>query len=701
MCGAALRAVLESFPIHSMSLLLVLATLLPQEPVEATSPRPGPLQQPVELINPSPVAREGLVFCSVPFARGVLRSHLADSAIAVVVGLPSGAVRAPARPLMRWPDGSLALIQVQVHCAFKAAERLPATVEPVLDEAGVACAAPARDHDPAVLLPLPLWTEVVDPWNRTYRSQLVPDETAGPGGVVFDTGLVRLQRFRSQHLGVDDAVKGHAFLDLTALLMTFDGGRNAELTLVLDNREPLAGPLGPVRFRGFRLITSQDDLRFLPAYAVENLLPPPRPRSEGGFVQWLLAPGDAHYLADGSAKAFRLQLFQDGEDVDAAAREAASWAHARLWGCCDLDAVRHTRVFGPHGGPAPKQESDSGTASAQLATWRRTARFGPYGSFGDPQEVGLRAAPRHGDSMLHNVLRWRSPELLVAAEGMVLQQGLRPSGGRPERTPADTAAYRQGLPQLARRAPHGFVPHDYEHVSAHLLFDYYWLCGDEWAREELARLGRSIVGLLASARFRTSRGEGNCLEAGVLCARATGDVELVTTLDTHARTVLLPLLDRLDQGVAVVQPPHLGVLDGKAPFDAPWQMAQLVRGLTALAAAGGSEDLNLTAVQVAHAMATSGWVDGAGPKTFVGVGAGGRYSMAALPVDRAGRDRITLGAFVLAAELATDATTDARLRECGRFVLDRDLSPDAGLAAQLSAAANPWLQIALDRRAEN
>ena len=681
--------------------MLALATLLPQVPAEAAAPPAGPLRQIVELVNPSPVARRAVVMCSVPFARGLLRARPADRVIAVAVDLPSGRVQAPARPLLRWPDGSLALLQVHVDCELAAYQRVQAAVEPLIGADGEVRAAAVLGHDLGLELPLALWTEVFDPWDRKYRGELVPDESVGPGGVVFDTGAVRLQRFRSEHLGVAADVKGHAFLDLSASLLTFAGERRAELTLVLDNREPLGGPLGPVRFRGFRLMTSDDRLRFLPAFAIENLLPRPRPRRDGGFVQWLLSPGDGHYLGDGTAKAFRLHLFQAGDDVDDAAREAASWAHARLWGSCDLDAVRRSGVFGTHGGPAPRQANDFGSASRRLAIWRRTARFGPYGSFGDPQEVALRAAPRHGDSMLHNALRWRSPELLYAAEGMVLQQGLRPSGGRLERAPADTSAYRQGLPQLARRAPHGFVPHDYEHVSAHLLFDYYWLCGDDWAQQELARLGQSIVRLLATASFRTSRGEGHCLEAGVLCARATGDAELSAMLEEHARSVLLPLLDRLDEGVALAQPPHAGVLDGKTPFDAPWQMAQLVRGLAAVAAASGSEDLRAAAVRIAHAMGHNGWVEGVGPKTFVGTGGPGRYSMAALSVDRAGRDRITIGAFVLAAELAHDPTTAARLRECGRFLLDRELRPNAGLPERLSAAANPWLQIALDRGSDN
>ena len=53
-------------------------------------------------------------------------------------------------------------------------------------------------------------------------------------------------------------------------------------------------------------------LRFLPLFAAENALPAPEPQPDGGFRQWLLPPGNGHYLGDGTAKAFRVQLFGDG-----------------------------------------------------------------------------------------------------------------------------------------------------------------------------------------------------------------------------------------------------------------------------------------------------------------------------------------------------------------------------------------------------
>ena len=49
----------------------------------------------------------------------------------------------------------------------------------------------------------------------------------------------------------------------------------------------------------------------------------------------------------------------------------------------------------------------------------------------------------------------------------------------------------------------------------------------------------------------------------------------------------------------------------------------------------------------------------------------------------------------------TEWNAEARLQGRADFVLLRDLRPDAERAARLSAAANPWLQIVLDRRKTN
>ncbi len=668
----------------------------------------------VDLVDPAPVARHGAVLASVPFARGELKlpagavARTTELAVTVTVAgreaTPSAAVSAATSAsgltLMQWPDGSVALLQVAIAVPIAARSTARVVVVPVVRD-GVAVPFVARGPAapvPALLSAPPLWTELLDPWGRVFRADLEPDLTAGPGGVLADVGQFCVRRYRSSHRAVGGDAAGRPWLDLRAYLLTFAGERRAELTLVLDNQEPLAGPVGPSRFLGFRLCTGDDALRFLPEFAGENLLPPPAPRVGGGHVQWLLAPAVDHYLGDGTAKVVRLHLFADGAEVDDAAREVAAWAPLRSVGFADLEQVRRARAFGGLGGPAPRRDGDLGSAGRQIDLWSRGLFAGPYSGFGDPEDAAAAGTVRQGDSLLHNVLRWRSSELLSVAEGMVLQHGLRPTGGRAARLPPDTAAYRAGLPPLAIAAPHGFPPIDYEHCSVHLLFDYYWLTGDAWARDELARVGRSIRAMLTAVPFRTARGEGCCLAAGAACARATGDRALLEWLVEHAVTRIAPSLAPAGSPVALAQPPHPAILGGDTRFDAPAQMALLIRGLAALHAATDDARLLPLVARVADAMAGSAWLEGEGPKTFVSSDDAGRYSMAASPEDRSGQDRMVIGALVLAAELADDPAAAARLHGRAEFLFDRELPVDAGLPERLRAAANPWLQVALDRR---
>jgi len=675
-----------------VGVLAPLFALLPQQP-----------GVPVDLVNPATVARTGTVLASLPLPRGALRGGAPGALLAVDVaaerdGKMVTVDTAPAVPLLRWPDGSIALLQaaLAVPVAPRATVRVVAT--PRVGADGAAAPLLATAHRALLPWPLPLWTELLDPWGRVYRADLVPDPTAGPDGVLLDCGRARIVRFRSPHRVVGGDFAGRPLLDLRAYLLTFDGERRAELTLVLDGQEPSAGPLGPVRIGGFRMCTGDDALRFVPAFAGENWLPPPRRRPDGGCVQWLLVPEQDLYLGDGTAKVFRLHLFADGPDVDAGQRDAAAWAPLRTVAFADLDRVRSSRCFGACGGPAPRNNGDLGDAGRQLELWRLGTVFAPWSGFGDPEDARRSGLLRQGDSLLHNVLRWRSPALLDAAEGMVLQHGLRPSGGRAVRLPADTAPLRQGLPQRAIEAPHGWWPIDYEHCSAHLLFEYYWLTGDPWARDELARVGRSVVAMLAAVPFMTSRGEGSCLLAGTLCARATGDAALLARLVDHALQRITPSLAPPESAAALPQPAHPLVLGGDTAFDAPSQMAQLVRGLAALHLATDDARLLPLIARVADAMAGAAWLEGQGPKTFVSSEDVGRYTMAASPEDRSGADRTVIGALVLAAELAGDPATAVRLNGRADFLLDRDLPADAGLPARLQAAANPWLQIAFDRR---
>ncbi len=694
-----------------MPRLLAAAILLCAPQVSAQSEAPAGVR--VRVANAAGAAQSRVVTAAVPLPRGALRLEGAQSLVAITAReVEDGGVQEPPQqaaegaalhgvgvPTLRWPDGSVALLSAQWHATVqKGSVRLFDVAVARKDGALAAPFAPAP-HRPLVPDALPLHTELVDPWGRVLRAELVPDPAAGEGGIELDTGLVRVRRFRSTHRLQDGPDAGRPLLDLRAWLVTFDGDRRAELTLVLDNCEPANGPLGPVRFAAFRVCVRDEKLRFVPAFASENLLPQSPVRAGTTVVQDLLSNAN-HYLGDGTAKAFRLHLFWDDPSLDDAEREAASWAPVRLAAFPDVDATRATKAWGAFGGPAPVAGSDFGDDGSQLRMWRENARFGPYGGFGDLEDARCGGSPRHGDSLLHNLLRWRSGALLAVAEGMVLQHALRPTGGRATRLPQDTEPYRRGLQAHALDAPHGFARIDYEHVSAQMLFDYHWLTADPFAREELRRVGGSALAMLKHAEFRTGRGEGHCLEAGALAAMATGDYALLAALVAHAKSTLLPMLKK-DGPCALPQRAHPLVLDGQSPFDVTGQMAALLRGLAALHRASGDADLVAPIAAIADAMAGPAWIEGEGPKTFLSAVDSGRYSFAPLPEDRSGNDRMLIGAFLVAADLVDDSGRADLWRRRAAFLLEREIATASGLSDQLLAAANPWLQVALDRRKQN
>lgn len=654
----------------------------------------------VHVVNAAPATRTGMVLMSVPFARGELPCTAAtarEPVLAVQWSCGGEVETVPAVPLLRWCDGTIAVLQVHARVHVPAGAEVRGSVRPCLDADGAAL--PRRTGDRPSLLPptLPVWTEVEDPWGRVAVARLEPDPTAGPDGVLLDSGAVRVQRFRSRHRLAD----GAPFLGLRAWLRSYAGERRGELTLLLDDTDATAPGLGPVRFRSFRLVVADDRLRTLPLFAEQNGLQPPRPRHEGGYVQPLMGPAESLYLGDQTGKAFRLMLFADGDDVQDEERLSARWSGLPLMAFADLDRVRATGAFGAHGGPAPSRDGERDGARAQWWRWRQGGDFGLFGGFGEPIADADTGVARNGDSALHNVLRWRSPQLAMAAEAMVLQHTLRPTPGRRPALPADMAPYRLGITPPGLRAPHGFQAPDYEHFSVLLLYDWYWLTGDPLARDEMARLGRGLQDLLAALPFRTSRGEGCCLQAGALIARATADPALTAWLLQRCKQQLLPRLPDAGTGCCIAQPPLPQVL-GDQPFDAPWQMACLVRGLHALYIATGDAALAAAVVRSADAMAGAGWLDGHGPKYFVSALDPGRYTMPADASIEAGVARIVLGAFAVARELAvarSDAAAAQRLDNRIGWLFER-LLPAAVDPAELAAlTANPWLQIALDRRA--
>lgn len=619
--------------------------------------------------NHSDEPRREIVRVSLPMPCGTVRGPTTASVAGTAV---------PAIPLVTWPDGSAAVLQLHVPLELEAHEERRLHVQVGGPPPAPAPASPASwklDGE------LPLHTEVEDAWGQVYTARLVPDPEPSPPS----SDLVRVRRYTGVHR------RGAAeLLGVVAWLVAFRGEPRAELTVVLDNgaylpREP---GLGPVRLRAFTLVTTDERLRFRPRFTAENAIAAALP-SDGGYRQPLLGPSDQIHLGDRTAKAFRLDVLLDDGSLDAGARAAAAsgeWIVA--WP--DLDWVRHTGAFGAHGGPAPATRDES---RARWLAWRSSGRFGPFRGHGDPEDAAEQGTPRNGTCALHDALRWYSAPLLRAAETMVLQQALRPTAGFAPRQPPQLAPFRAGLSPRAVERPHGFTALDYEHFSVDLVYDAYWLTGDPFARAELERAAIGLRRTLAGVPFLTSRGEGWCLQAGVLIARATGDGALVQELLQRARTKILPRLGDPPH-LALAQPPHPDAFGIGEAFDAPWQMAALVYGLDALHRETGDAEIAAAAVQVARIMAGPGWAEGEGPKYLVSARSADRYTMPVGYQPMQGTACHEASAFVLAAELATESE-DRRLftRRAA------EIAAANGLPENAAAASDTWWQIYLDRTA--
>lgn len=620
--------------------------------------------------NPSEMRRAEVVRAPVPFARGALR----DPDRVTIDGS-----RLPVLPLLRWHDGSVALLQAHVPVALDAGEVRRLAVG--LDGAD----APARELESEWFFEeeLPFLLEVSDPWGQVYSAALrfSGDEER------LSSPLVRVRRYTAV-----PTRDGREFLGIVAWMTTFAGERRAEMTLVVDNgaHRSDAPALGPVRLRGVALVSTDRRIRFRPRFARENALKAPAALAEGGYRQHLLGPSDQIYLGDRTAKAFRLDVFVDGEEVDADERRRAAEAATRpILAWPELAWLRRTEAFGAYGGPAPAGLDQS---RVERASWIAGARYGPFGGHGDAENAAAQGTPRNGSSALHNAVRWQSTSLLRIAETQVLQHCLRPTPGFDVREPRDMAPFRVGLSERARTAPHRFTACDYEHFSADLVYDYYWLTGDPLALAELRRLGSGLMRVVEGVPFRTSRGEGWCLQAGVLIACATGNAELLEALRRRARE-LAAEIEGPPAMAAIAQPPHPQAFGTTDRFDAPWQMAALVRGLTAVHRATGDTEVAAAAVRVASIMAGPGWLEDVGPKYLVSAKRPDRYSMPVGFGPMEGTALMQVDAFVLAAELANDDAPRLLFERRAHAIVTENKK-----TKRPATNESRWLQVYLDRR---
>ena len=498
--------------------------------------------------------RKEILRLSVPFARGLCRNLAAFS----VKGRETAWLA-----LSYWPDGSLQWGQAQFIETLQALEEkdfeIVREARPV-QASGDFSAGPRLSQ---ILSGQFLETELLGPFAVRYRAKLAPDPSAGPGGLLQETPLIRVYRFRDYHRAKEASTGiGRDYLSLTAYLTLFRFFEHAELLIILGNdylgadkvpeakleqlpakRDPNLRPLGSVSFKSFSLLIKNPSLSFVPRFIKENALRPPSPLLDAqaktiGWRQELIPDSGGWYLGDACSKAFPFILFaREGESAETNPNEeeklrrqtASAMASAALYPLPWLSDLRKSRAFNAHGGPAPASPGTAAQAQREWRLWQDARHFGPFGSWGDFKATWRNGTPRNGSSALHLALRSGSAKLMRKAHGMCLQQALRPyhlfgldatkhkdlflnglpvknriwlseeTLGRRE-AQAKYAKYRKGL-VLPKVGPYGFNAFDYEHMSVDLLYDFYCLTGSAFAREELRVLGQQLMSLLANDKF--------------------------------------------------------------------------------------------------------------------------------------------------------------------------------------------------------
>jgi hypothetical protein len=600
-----------------------------------------------------------------------------------------------------WPDRSLRVVLVTATVDLPADAsrvRVPLVVEE--GEADAAAPAALSVEDPWLAAGPERWLcELEDPWGRSFAAK--PGRTSVAVASIEWSGAF--------------ARDGAELLTVCLRLDHLPGDRAGVLTMSAANRGEGAAPVpGPIRFRRLSLFVPPA-VRLVPRFADHNLLAPPVPAGERGYRQDLLGPSDGIYLGDRTAKTWRFDVFLDAAEPGAAplvdttglqhAKDVvALGARARV----DLESWRRTGAFGVFGGPAPIRDAgaEARATARGLESWRRTAAFGPFGGFGDPVDAAAPGAARVGPSSLHELLRQDAIELWWAAEEIALQQTLRPDPvALAPRLPDATAAWRQGLGERALAQPHGFTAPGYEHMSVGLLADWHLLTGDPVALAELRRFARAIPQILASPEFRTCRGEGRCLLAGVRVADALGgsldpaDRErseaLLEGLGDHVRSVLAPLVEASRGRPAILsQPPHPRVLDGRTRFDSPPQMAELAVALAALHLATGDPVVADLVLEIAQRVLDVAIDPDEGVCAYV---AATDPTVRGYParIDSLSSERPLVCAFVVASELATERTQREAFEEAARRLVDWIAAP-RGVEA-LAVAPDRWLAPWFDR----
>ncbi|MEO6596028.1 MAG: hypothetical protein ABIP94_14860 [Planctomycetota bacterium] len=505
--------------------------------------------------NQATTARTETIRASVPFPEGAYPS---------LQNIVVSGHQTAWMPLQYWADGTIKVAQAQFTDTLNAGQTKtyvvardePAATGPFTRNAWVA----------QVATNLELGAEVKDTFSVPYRGFI-----AGAGTVVQETPLMQTKRWRTYHTAVPGQTGiGRDYLtsmfyvteyrDMPFLVVDWIVGSDylGADSIPPGNTDPNLRALGTVDVRS---------ASFLCKGATEVL--PYRPTQEGiGALESLAGGYTAFkvmtdtYITDAQTRRYRFVL--RCEPSGASPEEAARWQASAsaivaqpMYALGSQRAWQETAAAGLLGGPIPGPADSAARAEGEYQSFAGANFFGTWGTHGDIMITATTGTPRNAAMSVEfaHALQGQNHRLLQRLEQMAWAQAMRPYhlwnlqvgaeqqillwDGTPMLLVQGQSLGRRALrdndpyPQyrslsVGQPRAHGWFHFDHEHWSCDLLFDYYTVTGDAWAKEELRQLGQSLKGLLRLNYYYTSivqpaRAEGWCLQGFVQIYQATQD----------------------------------------------------------------------------------------------------------------------------------------------------------------------------------
>ncbi|HEX6812370.1 MAG TPA: hypothetical protein VF384_12150 [Planctomycetota bacterium] len=466
-------------------------------------------------------------------------------------------------PLQYWFDGSVKVAQAQFTDTLKPGEKKTYRVAE-----GTALTADFTRNPwvSQVAGNLELGAEVRDTFHVPYRGF-----TAGAGTVVQSTALTQTKSWRTYHMPVAQPGIGRDYLTSTFYVTEYRDMPFAMVDWILGNDylgadapasgDPNLRPLGTVdvRLAKFLCRGATDVIAYRPAeegIGAAELLP-------DGYRAFRVMQDT--FIADAQTRRYRflLRFSPPGAgSIEVARSQATANAIVQepMHALASQRAWQATTAAGLLGGPIPGPWDSWQRAEVEHQSWLNHSTFGTWGNHGDVQATATTGTPRNGplSPALAHAIQAQHHRLLRKLEQMAWAQAMRPYhlwqlqvgaqqmiqlwGGTPLLVVAGESLGRRRLsaadpwPQyrtLAAGQPvaHGWGGFDHEHWSSDLLFDYWTISGDAWAKEELRQLGQSLEGVLRltiyySAFVQPARAEGWCMQGFAQAYQATRDASI-------------------------------------------------------------------------------------------------------------------------------------------------------------------------------